>query len=77
MYKNKENTYVVTGDLDMHGVKKSISAPATITKADNMIKLSSTFTVSRVDFGVKYEGKTNDLVKDEFELDVELVAVSK
>ena len=58
------NTYTVTGNLDLHGAKKSISFPATIqTTADN-VSVDAEFAINRKDFGIVYAGKADDLIRD-------------
>lgn len=60
-----ENNYSVTGDLDFHGVKKSITFPAKIVVADNEVTVDSEFFINRRDFNVNYDGRANDLIRDE------------
>lgn len=55
----------IKGTLDLHGVKKEISVPATVTaNADGSTMLSAEFTLNRQDFGITYPGKPDDLIKD-------------
>ncbi len=58
-------THTVTGNLDLHGVKKSITFPATITVVGDAIDATATFSINRKDFGINYAGKANDLIRDE------------
>ncbi len=48
-----ENTVTVTGTLDMHGVKKNITIPGTITIKNGMIFLKANFTAKLVDYNIK------------------------
>ena len=57
--------YLVTGNLDLHGVTKQISFPATIEVNGNEAKADAEFFIKRFDFGIQYPGKTNDLIRDE------------
>ena len=57
-------THTITGNLDLHGVTKSISFPAKVTIAGDAITATSEFQVNRQDFGLKYPGKPDDLIKD-------------
>jgi polyisoprenoid-binding protein YceI len=57
-------THTITGNLDLHGVTKSISFPAKVTIAGDAISATSEFQVNRQDFGLKYPGKPDDLIKD-------------
>jgi polyisoprenoid-binding protein YceI len=65
-------TYEITGDLDLHGVKKSISFPATITVDDRGAKGTAEFKINRKDFKIEYPGKPDDLIKDEVLLKISL-----
>ena len=58
-------THTVTGNLDLHGVKKSISFPATIQVAPDAVTVNAEFSINRKDFGINYAGKADDLVRDE------------
>ncbi len=59
--------YQVTGDLDMHGVKKSITFPFTFRKGGNGGTFNATFNVNRNDFKL---GKPGGEVEDQFKLEV-------
>ena len=68
--------YEVTGDLDLHGVKKSIVFPATITVDEAGAKGTAEFKINRKDFKIEYPGKPDDLIKDEVLLKLSLSFVS-
>jgi polyisoprenoid-binding protein YceI len=63
----------VSGDFTLHGVTKNISFPASMTKGDNSMRMGAKFDINRKDFEINYPGKTDDLIRDEvvIELDVE------
>jgi len=63
--KAKDATHTVTGNLTLHGVTKSISFPAKITVSGDNANLESEFFINRKDFGIKYPGQANDLIRDE------------
>jgi polyisoprenoid-binding protein YceI len=65
-------THEVTGDLDLHGVKKSITFPASITVDERGAKGTAEFTINRKEFGIAYAGKPDDLIKDEVLLKLNL-----
>ena len=67
--------YEVTGDLDLHGIKKSIVFPATITVDDRGAKGTAEFKINRKDFKIEYPGKPDDLIKDEVLLKISLAFV--
>ena len=58
------DNYNVTGNFDLHGVKKSISFPATIKATTDNVAVSAEFTINRKDFGIVYAGKADDLIRD-------------
>ena len=67
-----ESGYTVTGNLNLHGVEKSISFPAEITVADGSVSVQASFAVKRFDFGIVYPGKTDDLIRDEVAITLDL-----
>ncbi len=54
----------VTGNFDLHGIKKSITFPATIKVAPNSVSVNAEFAINRQDFGLVYPGKADDLIRD-------------
>src|SRR5207249_10567535 len=54
----------VTGNLDLHGVTKSISFPADIKIADDAVAVKADFAINRRDFNINYPGMPNDLIRD-------------
>ena len=63
---NAENgaTHKITGNFDFHGIKKSISFPATIQVLPTNVAVNAEFAINRKDFGLVYPGKADDLIKD-------------
>lgn len=59
------DNYTVTGDFDLHGQKKSITFPAKITVSDAEVAVETEFSINRKDFGIVYAGKTDDLIRDD------------
>ena len=57
-------THSVTGNFELHGVKKSIQFPATITVAPESVSVSAEFSINRQDFRLVYPGKADDLIRD-------------
>ena len=62
---DKDATHTVTGNLDLHGVTKTITFPATIKVDAAAATLDAVFSINRKDFGIVYAGRTNDLIRDE------------
>ena len=77
----KEGKLYVTGNLTIKDVTKEITFPATISKGDGMVTLTSeTFQINRADYKIQYKSKSffNNLkekfINDEFDLQVSIVA---
>lgn len=51
--KDGVNAVTVTGTMDMHGVKKTITIPGTITVQNGIIFLSAKFDVTMADYNIK------------------------
>ena len=66
-------THTVTGHLELHGVTKQITFPATI-KAGETVQVNAEFALNRKDFGINYAGKADDLIKDDVLLKLKLDA---
>ena len=71
------NNFTVTGDLEMRGVKKSITFPATITVTPADVNVKAEFSINRKDFGIVYAGKADDLIRDDVVLRLDLKAAKK
>lgn len=69
-----KGTHLVTGNLELHGVTKSISFPATITVGAGAAAVTAEFTINRKDFGIVYPGMTDDLIRDEVVIKLNLAA---
>lgn len=57
-------THEVTGNFDLHGMKKSITFPATIHVTPESVTVDAEFSINRKDFGIVYAGKADDLIRD-------------
>ncbi len=69
--------YLLSGELDLHGIKKSISFPARITKEDGKVHLDAEFSINRRDFGINYDGKANDLIRDGVVIRLAMIAAKE
>ncbi len=58
-------THWVTGNLELHGVKKSIGFPAKITLDAGAVTANAEFVINRKDFGIVYAGMADNLIKDD------------
>jgi polyisoprenoid-binding protein YceI len=70
-------THTITGELNLHGVKKTISFPATITVGADAVSGTAEFVINRKDFGIVYPGKQDDLIRDDVLLKLSLKAPRK
>lgn len=66
--------YTVTGNLDLHGMTKSIVFPAQIEVDAGQVTVKAEFSIMRFDFGIVYSGKTDDLIRDEVVVKFDVVA---
>jgi polyisoprenoid-binding protein YceI len=57
-------THSVTGNFELHGVKKSITFPANIQVTPDSVSVAAEFAINRKDFGIVYAGKADDLIRD-------------
>jgi polyisoprenoid-binding protein YceI len=64
----------ITGNLDLHGVKKSITFPADIQATKDSVKVKAEFAINRKDFGIVYPGAPDDLIKDDVLIQLDLTA---
>jgi polyisoprenoid-binding protein YceI len=58
-------THTITGNLNLHGVEKSVSFPATIKVEKDKVTANAKFSINRKDFNINYPGKVDDLIKDD------------
>lgn len=70
-------THTITGELDLHGVKKTITFPATIAEGADAVSGNAEFVINRKDFGIVYPGKQDDLIRDDVLLKLSLKAPRK
>ena len=58
----------------MHGVTKSISFPATIGVTADAVTVDASFSINRKDFGINYAGASDDLIRDNVVLKLQVHA---
>ncbi len=71
---DKGATHTVTGNLQLHGVTKSISFPANIKTSGEAVDIDAEFAINRKDFGIVYPGMPDDLIKDDVLLKLQVHA---
>ena len=69
-----ETGYQITGNLELHGITKSISFPADIQIEGDKINLKAEFFIRRFDFEMKYPGKADNLIRDEVVIRLDIQA---
>jgi polyisoprenoid-binding protein YceI len=69
--------YTITGDFNLHGQTKSITFPARIAVTDADVAVDSEFSINRKDFGIVYAGKTDDLIRDDVVIRLNLKGARK
>lgn len=62
--KKEGEGHIITGELTLHGVTKSISFPASISASESQVNASAEFSINRKDFGINYPGMQDDLIRD-------------
>ncbi|MEM9293192.1 MAG: YceI family protein [Acidobacteriota bacterium] len=73
---NEAGGYDVTGNLDLHGVTKQITFPAEIEVAGDQVAVAAEFAIKRFDWGIVYEGRADDLIRDDVLIKLNLVATN-
>lgn len=68
------DAYSVTGDLTLHGVTKSVTFPASISYDDGTLTANAEFSINRMDFGIVYPGKPDDLIREDVLIKLDIVA---
>jgi polyisoprenoid-binding protein YceI len=66
------NGYMVTGDLEIRGQKKTVTFPATIQVGTESVDVDAEFVIDRKDFGIVYAGKADDLIRDDVVIKLDL-----
>jgi polyisoprenoid-binding protein YceI len=56
--------YRVTGNFELHGIRSSITFPATIQVAPDNVAVNAEFAINRKDWNLTYPGKADDLIRD-------------
>ena len=59
-----ETQFMITGNFDLHGIKKSVTFPATIQVAPDSVSVNAEFAINRKDWALTYPGKADDLIRD-------------
>ncbi|HMR91858.1 MAG TPA: YceI family protein [Chitinophagaceae bacterium] len=75
---NGNNQVTISGNLAIRDSIKNITFPATITEnTADKFAANADFNIKRQDWGVKYTGMKDDLISDEINFKISLVAAKK
>lgn len=69
-------THEVTGDMELRGVKKTVTFPVTVKVDGENVMADADFKINRKDFGIVYEGKADDLIKDDVGMTIHIEAAA-
>ncbi len=69
--------YSVTGDLEMRGVKRTITFPAAIAIRADHVAVKAEFVIDRKEFGIAYAGKQDDLIRNDVVIILDIKALRK
>ena len=58
-------THEITGTLTIKGIEKVVTFPATIAVEAGNFKAKAEFSINRKDFQIMYEGKPDNLIRDD------------
>ncbi len=71
----EDATHYITGNLTIRDVTKQVKLPASVTMTEGSISAETpAFVIDRQLWGIDYEGKKDDLIKDEIGLVIKLQA---
>jgi polyisoprenoid-binding protein YceI len=66
--------FEVSGNLTLNGTSKNITFPASAEMSDGKARIHAKFDINRKDFGIVYDGKADDLIRDEVVVELKLGA---
>lgn len=66
-------THILKGTLDLHGTKKDVEIPVVAQQTAEGVRTTSEFTINRHDWGISYRGATDDLIKDNVLIKLDLM----
>lgn len=67
-------THMVTGNLEMHGVTKSITFPANVSVTDDMVSVKANFDINRKLWNINYDGMGDNIIRDNVVLMLDIKA---
>lgn len=73
----KGQTHIVTGNLALRGVAKSITFPAVVELTEREVAVKAEFWINRRLWNINYRGMSNDLIRDEVVIKLSVKAERK
>lgn len=71
----EKGSHQLTGNFTLHGVEKSIEFPVSVKQSADKVEIDADFFINRFDYGIKYEGMKDDLIRKEVVIKLDLTAV--
>lgn len=68
---------IMTGNLTLHGVTKSISFSPEVTITDSEVSLKAEFDIKRFDWDIVYKGQADNLIRDEVVIKLDVMATAE
>ena len=72
-----DGTYGVSGNLELHGITKGITFPASIDLEGGTLRAEAEFTIDRFDWDITYEGVADDLIRRDVLIVFEIEAAAE
>ncbi|MCS6789874.1 MAG: YceI family protein [Bacteroidia bacterium] len=72
--KGTGDTILLSGNLTMRGVTKNIRFPAVFTQSGDKWQAKAAFYINRQEWGIAYRGRKDNLIRDEVDIRLEIVA---
>ncbi len=73
----QDGHFVLTGNLDLHGMVREISFPAQIAIGPDEVAATATVSLDRFEFGVDFPGIADDLIVPEVKVDLTVRAIRR
>lgn len=68
------DTVYISANLTLRGVTKNIRFPAVLHLGEGMLHSEASFNINRQEWGVAYKGKPDNLIRDEVNISINLLA---
>ena len=72
--QDSDTACTISGNFTLHGITKNIGFPATVSRDGDNVRIYAKFDINRKDFGIIYDGKADDLIRDEVVIELKLEA---